>query len=250
MSGHSKWSNIKHKKLIQDSRRSKTFTKLLREISVAARLYGPNVNSNYRLRIAINSAFDKNMSKSTIEKAIEKSFSHSNINYSNLEELRYEGYGPLGVAFIIDCITNNRNRAASEIRNIFSSMNGKLGASGSVSYIFDYKGIISIANKYDESYIIDIALNNNVNDVLIHNNKKIDIITNYDNFVKIRSVLKSKGINITSSQMSLHPKFKINIFEDKIINKIIEIVDRLKNLDYVQHVYNNANFDNKVIYNN
>lgn len=243
MSGHNKWSNIKHRKAIQDNRKSKLFTKLLREIAVSARINGANINSNHRLRIAIAAACNKNISKSTINKAIEKSIYSDNFN---LKELRYEGYGPAGVAFIIDCITNNRNRTASKIRYAFAQYDGKLGPSGSVFHMFHYRGIISLSNILNEDYIFDIALQMHAKDIVMRSNGVIDVITDYDSFYSIKKIFSSnKHCNVILSKITLYSNVEIKISDFETINKIINAVNRLNNLEDVQRVYHNAVFCKK-----
>ena len=244
MAGHSKWSNIKHKKAIQDNKKGKVFTKLIREITVSSRLAGGNINSNPRLRTAVSTALNNNMHKDTIERAIKKGIGTNSNDL--MEELKYEGYGPSGVAIIISCITNNRNRTISEIRGIFSKFGGKLGSSGSVSYMFEKKGVINIINhQYDEDSIIKMLLEIEIDDILI-NKKNIKIITSSDNLFKVNELLLSKGFNPSSTEYIMQPNIKNKLENIDIIKKILKMMSVLENLDDVQTVYNNLEIDRDI----
>ena len=175
MAGHSKWANIKHKKAKEDAKRGKVFTKLIREITVAARLGGGDKDSNPRLRAAVATALSNNMTKDTIERAIKKGAGGE--EGGNLEEIRYEGYGPAGVAFIVDCMTDNRNRTVAEVRNAFTKVGGNLGTDGSVAYMFNKKGIISFETGLDEDMVMEVALEAGAEDIVSFDDGAIDVIT-------------------------------------------------------------------------
>ena len=237
MAGHSKWSNIKHKKAIQDNKRSKIFTRLIREITIATKLRGSKPTSNPRLRIAIATAYSYNMKKDCIEKAIRKGLGKK--ENKSLEEICYEGYGPAGTAFIIECMTDNRNRTAAEIRHVFSRLKGKLGATGSVKYMFHKKGIISFSVNSDEYSITEVALQYGAKDI-IHSDASIDVITDPNQLFEIREAFNLRGFNILATKVTLDAKVKIPIHDVELSKKITKIINYLEELDSVQSVYNNA----------
>lgn len=241
MAGHSKWSNIKHKKAAQDAKRGKIFTRLIREIIVAARLGGCDRNTNARLRIAVATALNNNMSKDTIERAIKKGSGSE--EYVEFEEVRYEGYGPSGIAFIVDCMTNNRNRAVAEVRHAFSRSGGNLGTTGSVAYMFYQKGVISFAKNSDETAIMGIALEIGAEDILVNHDTSIDVITDPDRFVEIEQVFNQQDFDITAARIMLDADVKIPVTGTELVEKIIRMIDRLEELEDVQQVYSNADFD-------
>ena len=243
MAGHSKWANIKHKKAVQDAKRGKIFTRLIREITVAARLKGPDRDANPRLRIAVATALSNNMTKDTIERAIKKGAGGE--EGAQLEEVRYEGYGPSGIAFIVDCMTDNRNRTVAEVRHAFSRSGGNLGTTGSVGYMFHQKGIISFAVGCDEAAIMEVALEMGAEDVVIHHDTSIDVITDPDTFIEIKEAFDQKDFDMTSAQIILDADLKVPITDDDFAEKVINMIDRLEDLEDVQEVYSNAEFSDE-----
>ncbi len=236
MSGHSKWANIKHRKGAQDAKRGQLFSKLAKEITVAAKIGGGNPENNVRLRVAIERARDANMPTENIERAIKRGTGElEGVSY---EEVVYEGYGPGGVAIIVDVLTDNKNRTAAEMRKIFSKFGGNLGTSGSVSWIFEKKGYISLdASKYNEDEILEMTLDYNVEDV----KKEDDVISIYvpvESFSDLVSFLKSKGIETKVSEISRIAKTTAKV-DDETAVKVLKLLEELENHDDVQSVASN-----------
>lgn len=240
MAGHSKWANIKHKKSKQDAKRGKIFTKLIREITVATKVGGPDESSNPRLRAAISKALDANMTRDTINRAVKKASSEG--KDQDLEEIRYEGYAPGGVAVIIYCLTNNKNRTVSEVRHAFSKFNGNLGTDGSVSYMFTKAGQIIIGNNEKENEIIEIAINEGAQDVTTSHDNSIEIITEPNELEKIKQALINANIKPDFAEVSMIPENVVELDLDAS-EKVLKLIDHLEDLDDVQSVYTNANFD-------
>lgn len=241
MSGHSKWSNIKHKKAKEDARRSRVFSKLTREITVAARLGGSTKEANPRLRSAILTALSKNMTKDMIEKAIGKSIRNScNVH---LEETCYEGYGASGTAFIVNCMTDNRNRTVAQLRQIFTKFGGNLGTSGSVSYMFKKKGIIEIKSNFNENLLTETVLELSTSEDILHLSDGMTIIiTHPSGLWKTSHVLESKGIKVNSAKITIEPIIKNNINSIFSAEKVKNMISSLEELEDVQNVYTNAVF--------
>lgn len=239
MSGHSKWASIRHKKGLMDARRGKLFTKLIREITVAARLGGGDPESNPRLRTVIAKAKEANMPKENIEKAIKKGTGE--LEGYSLEEVIYEGYGPGGVAIMIDAMTDNKNRTTAEIRNILTKSGGNLGENGCVSWIFEKKGIITVStDRYDENTVMEIALESGAEDV--RNEGDVwEIITDPEDFVTVREAFLNKGIEIIMSDIMRIPKSTVKLEDEKSATKILNLIEKLEDNDDVQNVA--ANFD-------
>lgn len=242
MAGHSKWANIKHKKAREDAKRGKVFTKLIREISVAAKLGGGDKDANPRLRAAIATALSQNMTKDTIERAIKKGVGGD--ASANVEEIRYEGYGPGGIAFIVDCMTDNRNRTVAEVRHAFTKGGGNLGTSGSVAYMFQQKGVIYFDADSDasEDVIMDAALEAGAEDVVAHEDGSFEVITDTDNFSNVQDQLVAKKLEADSASVSMEAELKTVIEELELAQKIMNLIDRLEDLEDVQNVYTNADF--------
>ncbi|KEI35900.1 YebC/PmpR family DNA-binding transcriptional regulator [Allofrancisella frigidaquae] len=244
MAGHSKWANIKHKKAKEDAKRGKIFTKLIREITVAARLGGGDKDANPRLRAAIATALSNNMSKDTIERAITKGAGGE--EGANVEEVRYEGYGPNGVAIMVDCMTDNRNRTVGEVRHAFTKSGGNLGTDGSVAYMFTKKGIISFASGVDEDTLMELALEVGANDVINHEDGSIDVITAPQDFSDVQETLIKKGFNPDSAEVTFDAETKVEL-DSEIAEKVMNLIDKLEDLDDVQNVYSNANFTQELM---
>lgn len=236
MSGHSKWATIKRKKGAIDAERGKLFQKLAKEIYVAAKGGDPNPDNNPSLRMVVDKAKAQNMPKDRIEAAIAKA--SKSAGGEDYEFVRYEGYGPNGVAIMVDCLTDNRNRTASMVRSAFTKRGGNLGTDGSVSYMFERKGLIILPNSYDEEKIMTIALENDALD-FITSDDSYEIYTSYEDFIKMNSALEKEGIdNFIMNEISYIPSNYINLDSEKT-EKILSLVETLEDLDDVQNVYHN-----------
>ncbi len=238
MSGHSKWHSIRHKKGALDAKRGKLFTKLIKEITVAARLGGGDPEANPRLRTVIQKAKEANMPKENIEKAIKKGTGE--LEGYNLEEVTYEGYGPGGVAIMIDAMTDNRNRTTAEIRSILSKSGGNLGENGCVSWIFENKGVITVsAEKYDENTIMEVALEAGAEDIK-QEGEVWEIITSPEELPNIVDAIKEQGVEILVSEVMRIPKTTVKL-DEKTAEKVLSLLEKLEDNDDVQKVA--ANFD-------
>ena len=235
MSGHSKWATIKRKKGMIDQERSKVFQKLNKEIYVAAKSGDKNPDNNPALRMIIDKAKAENMPKDRIQAAIDKA--HSSASGENYEFVRYEGYANGGVALIVDTLTDNRNRTASEVRSAFTKRGGNLGTDGSVSYMFEKKGIIVVPNSYDEDEIMSIALENDALDFEV-SEEGYEIITSYEGFIPMNNALKEKVSEFLVNEVRFIPSNTICLDDEKK-EKVYALVDALEDLDDVQDVYHN-----------
>ncbi len=244
MAGHSKWANIKHKKAAQDAKRGKIFTKLIREIVVASRMGGPDSDSNPRLRDAVQKALAANMKRDTVDNAIKRGAGAQ--EGDNYDEIRYEGYGPNGVAVMVDCLTDNRNRTVSEVRHAFTKSGGNLGTDGSVAYLFSKRGIISFAPGNDEEKVLDAALEAGADDVLTNDDGSIDVWTNPEDFVTVHEALQASGLKPDSAEVTMQASTEVSL-ELEDAEKVIRLVDVLEDLDDVQNVYTNADFSDEVL---
>ncbi len=236
MSGHSKWATIKHAKGLADAKRGQVFTKFIKEISIAARMGGGDPNSNPRLRTSILKARGANMPKDNIERAIKKGTGE--LGGSIFEELAYEGYGPGGVAVLVDVLTDNKNRAAANVRNLFSKNGGNLGATGSVSYMFKRKGVIEYdAEVCDEDQIMDVALEAGAEDVS-NEDGVISVTTDPADFEKTLLALQAKGFESLSAEVSMIPDV-YSTLDIEMTRKVLKLVDKLEEDEDVQNVYTN-----------
>jgi YebC/PmpR family DNA-binding regulatory protein len=236
MSGHSKWATIKHAKGLADAKRGQAFTKFIKEISIAARMGGGDPNANPRLRTAILKARGANMPKDNIERAIKKGTGE--LGDSVYEELNYEGYGPGGVAILVEVLTDNKNRAAANVRNLFSKNGGNLGATGSVSYMFNRKGVIEYdAEKNNEDEIMEAALEAGADDVATEDGV-ITVTTDPVNFEKALEALQSKGYESVSAAVSMVPDV-YSTLDVEMTRKVLKLIDRLEEDEDVQNVYSN-----------
>jgi YebC/PmpR family DNA-binding regulatory protein len=237
MSGHSKWATIKHKKAKTDAARGKVFTKIIREITTAAKIGGGDIGGNPRLRLAVDKAKEANMPNDNIKRAIEKGVGGG---AASMEELSYEGYGPGGVALMIDIMTDNRNRAASEIRSILEKGGGTLGAAGCVSYLFKRKGSIVFDKAgIDEEALTMAAIDAGAEDILPEETV-FEVVTTPENFEKVRDALKAKGFNPSSAEVTMVPDTTVKVTGESA-QKVLKLVDALEESDDVQAVH--ANFD-------
>lgn len=237
MSGHSKWANIKHRKGAQDAKRGKIFTKLIREITVAAKTGGGDPDANARLRTAIDKAKFENMPKDTIDRAIKKGT--GDLDSVTYEEDSFEGYGPGGVAIIVEFMTDNRQRTVADVRHIFSRNNGTLGVTGSVSFLFDRKGLISLPSSYDFDQIFEIALEAGADDVQDEGDA-IEVITTPPSFTAVRDAIAAKGLKWESAEVTMIPQTMVKL-EGKQAEQMLRLMEKLEDYDDVQNVY--ANFD-------
>lgn len=243
MAGHSKWANIKHRKGAQDAKRGKLFTKLIREITVAARLGGEDTGANPRLRAAVDAALGANMSKDTINRAIQKGV--GGLEGDQLEEIRYEGYGASGVAIMVDCMTDNRNRTVAEVRHAFTKMGGNLGTDGSVAYMFHKKGIIVLANDMDEEEVFEAALDLGADDV-DRGAHETTITCEESVYLDLKEGLLAKDWQVISSEVTMLAENEVDL-DPSDAEKVVRLLDMLEDLDDVQKVYTNANITEDVL---
>jgi len=244
MAGHSKWANIKHKKAANDKKRGKIWTKLIREVTVAAKEGGGDPDANPRLRLAIDKATGANMPKDTIKRAIERGAGGA--DGDNFDEIRYEGYGPGGVAVIVDCMTDNRNRTASEVRHAFSKHGGNLGTDGSVAYLFSKQGIISFAPGADEEAIMEAALEAGAEDVVSNGDGSVDVLTTPDDFSTVMAGIEAAGMIPDNAEVTFSASTTAEL-DQEAAEKLLRMVDTLEDLDDVQEVYSNAEISEQIM---
>ncbi len=244
MSGHSKWSSIKHQKAATDARRGQLFTKLTREIIIAVREGGSNPDMNFRLRLAIQKARDNNMPIDNIDRAIKKG--SGTAEGASLVELVFEGYGPGGTAILVQALTDNRNRTLQDVRNVFSRHNGSLGESGCVAWIFDSKGLISIkVNGLDADELALQAIDAGADDVKVEDTF-VEIYTKPDELEMVRTALEQNNIPVDSAELSMVPKTMVEL-DDKMALQTLKLLDKLEELDEVQNVSSNADFPDSIL---
>ncbi|NTW36632.1 MAG: YebC/PmpR family DNA-binding transcriptional regulator, partial [Syntrophobacteraceae bacterium] len=236
---HSKWSTIRHKKGAADARRGKIFTKLIKEIMVAARMGGADINGNHRLRAAVAAAKNENMPKDNIDRAIKKGT--GDLDGVSYEEINYEGYGPGGVAVLLDILTDNRNRAASEIRHIFSRNGGNMGEAGCVAWMFTKKGsIVFSKDAISEDALMELALEAGAEDVQ-DQGEQFEVTTSLEDFNTVRTAFEEKGLNYETAELTMVPQTTVRIEDEKLAQQLLRLMDALEDSDDVQHAY--ANFD-------
>lgn len=243
MAGHSKWANIKHKKAAVDAKRGKIWTKLIREITVAARVGGGEINDNPRLRLAVDKATGANMPKDTIERAIKRGAGGGESD--NVEELSYEGYGPSGVAILVEVMTDNRNRTVAEVRHAFTKAGGNLGTDGSVAYLFNKKGVIAYAPGSDEDAIIEACLEAGADDVEAQDDGSVQVTTTPEAFQDVRAALEEAGLVPDDAEVTMVPDTWSDL-DAETSETVLKLVERLEDLDDVQNVYSNASYDDSV----
>lgn len=244
MAGHSKWANIKHRKAAQDKKRGKIWTKLIREVTVSAREGGGDPSTNPRLRLALDKAFANNMPRDTVDRAIKRGAGAE--DGENFEEIRYEGYGPGGVAVMVDCMTDNRNRTASEVRHAFSKHGGNLGTDGSVAYLFTKQGIVSFQPGTDEDVVMEAALEAGAEDVVVNDDHSLDVITTPEDFTAVCDALAGAGLDTSVSEVTYTATTQAELDRDTA-EKLLRMVDALEDLDDVQEVYNNADIADEIL---
>ena len=244
MAGHSKWANIKHRKAAQDAKRGKIFTKLIRELVVAAKEGGGAVEDNPRLRTAVDKALGANMKRDTIDKAIARGTGSG--EGDNYEELTYEGYAPGGVAVLVEVMTDNRNRTVAEVRHAFNRAGGNLGTDGSVAYLFNKQGALVFSDQVDEEDILDVAIEAGAQDVLTQDDASVEVITLPEDFNAVKDALTAAGFQPEFSELSMVPSTKAEL-DLETAEKVLKMIDALEDLDDVQNVYTNADISDDIL---
>lgn len=244
MAGHSKWANIKHRKAAQDAKRGKIFTKIIRELVVAAREGGPAPEDNPRLRAVMDKALSNNMKRDTIDKAIARGA--GNADGDNYEEVTYEGYGSGGVAVLVECMTDNRNRTVAEVRHAFTKRGGNLGTDGSVAYLFSKKGQICYPTGASEEQIMEAALEAGADDVVTNDDGSIDVLTPWEDFLAVKEAMVAAGLEHDSASIAMLPSTTVELDKSGAEN-ILGLVDMLEDSDDVQNVYTNADIPDAVL---
>jgi YebC/PmpR family DNA-binding regulatory protein len=243
MAGHSKWANIKHRKARQDVKKGKIFTRLLREILVAAKS-NPEAATNPRLRAAVDKALVNNMKRDTIDKTIARAAGTA--EGENYEELRYEGYAPHGVAVIVETMTDNKQRTVAEVRHAFSKKGGNMGTDGSVSYMFKKQGVISFAAGANEDTIMNAALEAGADDVVTHDDGSIDVMTSPETFLDVKTALEATGLTAEHSDVVMETDVKVSLNAEDT-QKVLDLIDMLEDLDDVQEVYHNLEISEEIM---
>lgn len=244
MAGHSKWANIRHRKAAQDAKRGKVFTKIIRELVVAAKEGGPVVEDNPRLRAAVDKALGSNMKRDTIDKAIQRGA--GNGEGDNYDELSYEGYGPGGVAVLVEVMTDNKNRTVAEVRHAFNKSGGNLGTDGSVAYLFNKQGSIIYSDQVKEDEILEVALEAGAEDVITQNDASVEIVTAPENFLDVKESLNSAGFSPELSELTMVPATTVEL-DVSTAEKALSLIDALEDLDDVQNVYSNAEISSDIL---
>ncbi len=244
MAGHSKWANIKHRKAAQDAKKGKVFTKLIREITVAAKS-GGDPRDNPRLRAVMDKALTVNMTRDTIDRAIARGVGGG--DNDNVEELTYEGYGPAGVAVYVEAMTDNRNRTAADVRHAFTKCAGNLGTDGSVAYLFKKQGHIAYAPGLSEEAVFEVALEAGADDVVSHDDGSLEVLTSPEAFGAVKDALDAAGFVAESAEVTFLAATKAEIADKDIAEKVMKLVDMLEDLDDVQNVYTNADISADVL---
>jgi len=244
MAGHSKWANIKHRKGAQDARKGKVFTKIIREITISARLGGGDATANPRLRAAIDKAMGENMTRDVVNRAIARGVGAD--NGENLEDIRYEGYGPGGVAVMVDCLSDNRNRTVSEVRFAFTKSGGNLGTDGSVSYLFEKQSQILITELSDEDKLMEVALDAGALDVKVEG-EEAEVLSLPEDHEKVLALLKQNQFNVDRAEIAYLAKVQAPVTDLDQAQKLIKLVDTLEDLDDVQSVYSNADISEAIL---
>lgn len=244
MAGHSKWANIQHRKKAQDAKRGKLFGRLIREITVAARMGGADPDANARLRLAVDRALSANMPKDTVERAIKRGAGE--LDGGGYEEVRYEGYGPGGAAILIDCLTDNRNRTVAEIRHVFTKHGGNLGASGSVSYLFSQAGIILFAPDTNEEAVMEVALEFGAEDVVADDDGSLEVVTSAEVFLEVKQALEASGLSPERAEVTMRANATASL-SAKDGETILRLLEALDGLDDVQGIYSNVALPDTVL---
>jgi len=244
MAGHSKWANIRFRKGAQDAKRGKIFTKLIREITIAARAGGGDLASNPRLRLAIDKAKGQSMPKDNIERAIKRG--SGELDGDNYEEVRYEGYGSNGVAVMVDCLTDNRNRTVAEVRHAFTKFGGNLGADGSVSYLFSKSGSLSYGPDASEDSVMEAAIEAGAIDVVTAEDGSIEVLTDPEDFESVRDAMIAASLTPEQAEVTMRPETQAPVDIDAA-ETLLKLLDMLEDLDDVQQVYTNADIPDEAL---
>jgi YebC/PmpR family DNA-binding regulatory protein len=244
MAGHSKWANIQHRKGAQDKRRGKLFTKLIREITVAARAGGADPGANPRLRLAIDKAKAQSMPKDNIDRAIKRGA--GDLEGADFEEIRYEGYGPGGVAVMVECMTDNRNRTVADVRHAFAKFGGNLGADGSVAYLFNQVGLISFAPGADEDRLMELAIEAGAEDVQTNDDGSVEVLTAPDDFSRVKSVMEDAELEPELAEVTMRASVSATLGENEA-SSMVSMLEMLEDLDDVQNVYSNAEIPDDIL---
>ena len=244
MAGHSKWANIQHRKNAQDAKRGKLFTRLIREITVSARMGGGDPAANPRLRAAVDKALTANMTKDTIERATKRGA--GDLEGVNYEEIRYEGYGPGGAAVMVDCMTDNRNRTVAEVRHAFSKCGGNLGTSGSVGFLFTETGVLSYPAGTDEDRVMEMAIEAGADDVVTYDDGSLDVLTAPEAFEEVKRTMVEAGLAPETAEVTMRAatNTRLGLEEAKGMVKLLDI---LEDLDDTQNVYSNADIPDEIM---
>jgi YebC/PmpR family DNA-binding regulatory protein len=244
MAGHSKWANIQHRKGAQDKKRGKLFTKLIREITVAAKMGGSDLDANPRLRLAVDKAKSQSMPKDNIDRAIKRGAGET--GSEDFMEIRYEGYGPGGTAVMVDCLTDNRNRTVADVRHAFTKFGGNLGADGSVNYLFNKVGQLMYPTGSSEDAIMEAAIEAGAEDVIVDDDGSIEVLTDPEDFEAVRDAMDETGIEPDSAQVTMRASTNAELGA-KEAGSMIKMLEMLEDLDDVQEVYSNADISEDVL---
>jgi YebC/PmpR family DNA-binding regulatory protein len=244
MAGHSKWANIQHRKGAQDKKRGKLFTKLIREITIAAKMGGSDPVANPRLRLAIDKAKAQSMPKDNIERAVKRGAGE--LEGADYQEIRYEGYGPGGTAVMVDCLTDNRNRTVAEVRHAFTKSGGNLGADGSVNYLFNHVGLLFFPEGSDEDAIMEAAIEAGAEDIVVDDEGSIEVLTDPSEFERVRDAMRAAGHEPESAELTMRASTSAELgLEDAA--SMVKLLETLEDLDDVQEVYSNADISDDVL---
>jgi YebC/PmpR family DNA-binding regulatory protein len=244
MAGHSKWANIQHRKGAQDKKRGKLFTKLIREITIAAKMGGSDLDANPRLRLAVDKAKAQSMPKDNIERAVKRGAGET--EGADYLEIRYEGYGPGGTAVMVDCLTDNRNRSVAEVRHAFTKFGGNLGADGSVGYLFNQVGQLLFPAGSDEDVVMEAAIEAGAEDVIVDEDGSIEVLTDPGEFETVRNAMREAGLKADSAEVTMRASTSASL-ELKEAGSMVKMLEMLEDLDDVQEVYSNADISEDVL---
>jgi len=244
MAGHSKWANIQHRKGAQDKKRGKLFTKLIREITIAARMGGSDIASNPRLRLAVDKGKAQSMPKDNIDRAVKRGAGE--MDGVDFVEIRYEGYGPGGTAVMVDCMTDNKNRSVAEVRHAFTKFGGNLGADGSVNYLFNHVGLLSYPEGSDEDAIMEAAIEAGAEDVVVHEDASIEVVTDPVEFEAVRDTMQQAGFATDDAELTMRATTSAEL-DLKAASSMVKMLEMLEDLDDVQNVYSNADISDDIL---
>jgi YebC/PmpR family DNA-binding regulatory protein len=244
MAGHSKWANIQHRKGAQDKKRGKLFTKLIKEITIAARIGGSEIASNPRLRLAVDKAKAQSMPRDNIDRAIRRGAGE--LDADDYQEIRYEGYGPGGTAVIVDVLTDNRNRTVADVRHAFSKFGGNLGAGGSVNYLFNQVGLLSYPTGSDEDRVMEAAIEAGAEDVIVDPDRSIEVLTDPGDFESVRDAMRKAGLEPESSELTMRASISADL-DLETASAMVRMLEMLEDLDDVQNVYSNADISSDIL---